>query len=78
MRPGLCDPAGEYDLAQLPEESDQDQSRLRPLIGLVIVAVLAVAAVYLVHVLREKSQIEDCLMAGRSNCAPLEIPSTGR
>jgi hypothetical protein len=65
-------------LTQPPEEQDHDQSRSRALIGLVIVAVLVVAAVYLVHALRQESQLEDCLMSGRSNCAPIEVPSANR
>jgi hypothetical protein len=65
-------------LAQTPDENDQDQSRSRALIGLVIVAVLVVAAVYLVHALRKESQLEDCLMSGRSNCAPIEAPAANR
>jgi hypothetical protein len=48
------------------------------LIGLIVAAVLAAAAVYLVHALREESQREDCLMSGRSNCAPIETPGNSR
>jgi hypothetical protein len=29
-----------------------------------------------VRALREKSLIEDCLMAGRRNCVPIEVPTT--
>jgi hypothetical protein len=36
---------------------------------------LVIAAVYLVHALRNESNLEDCLMSGRSNCAPIEVPS---
>jgi hypothetical protein len=61
-------------LAEPPEEHDDGQSRPRALIGLVVVAVLVVAAVYLVHALRNESKLEDCLMSGRSNCAPIQIP----
>jgi hypothetical protein len=65
-------------LAQPPEEDDHDDSRSRALIGLVIVAILIVAAVYLVHALRNESNLEDCLMSGRTNCAPIETPSGNR
>jgi hypothetical protein len=41
-------------------------------------AVLVVVALYLVRALREESQREDCLMSGRTNCAPIAVPQTGR
>ena len=52
-----------------------DQRRSAALIGLIIILALAVAGVVLVRELREKSRLEDCLMAGRTNCAPIEAPS---
>jgi hypothetical protein len=42
------------------------------------VLVLVVAAYFLVTALRKKADLEDCLMAGRHNCAPIEAPSRGR
>ena len=36
---------------------------------------LAIAGVVIVRELRENSQLEDCLMSGRHNCAPIEVPS---
>ncbi|MGH7116326.1 MAG: hypothetical protein ACREE9_17755 [Stellaceae bacterium] len=57
------------------EEQRGDGSRFGAVIGLLVVLVLVVAAVYLVHALRKESQLEDCLMSGRTNCAPIAIPS---
>jgi hypothetical protein len=51
-----------------------DQRRSAALIGLIIILALAIAGVVLVRELREKSRIEDCLMSGRTNCAPIEVP----
>jgi len=51
-----------------------DQRRSAALIGLIIILALAIAGVVLVKELREKSRIEDCLMSGRTNCAPIEVP----
>jgi hypothetical protein len=42
--------------------------------GLIVILLLAIAGVLLVRELRIKSQIEDCLMAGRRNCVPIEVP----
>jgi hypothetical protein len=42
--------------------------------GLIVILLLAIAGVLLVRELRIKSQIEDCLMQGRRNCVPIEVP----
>lgn len=59
------------------EEQRGERSRSRAVIGLIVVLLLVVAAVYLVHALRNESRLEDCLMSGRTNCAPIELPSRG-
>jgi hypothetical protein len=56
-------------------DHEADQRRSAALIGLIIILALAIAGVWLVRELREKSRLEDCLMAGRHNCAPIEVPS---
>lgn len=43
--------------------------------GLIVILLLAIAGVMLVRALREKSQLEDCLMAARRNCVPIETPA---
>ena len=62
-----------------PPSDDRDphepESRMPVLIGLVVVILLVVAAYWLVQRLHEQGRIEDCLMAGRRNCAPVD---TGR
>jgi hypothetical protein len=55
-------------------EDEADQRRSAALIGLIIILALAIAGVWLVRELREKSRLEDCLMSGRTNCAPIEVP----
>jgi hypothetical protein len=62
-------------MAQPPDDHDGETSRLPVLVGLLVVVVLVVVAVYLMHALRNESQLEDCLMSGRTNCAPIEAPS---
>jgi hypothetical protein len=58
-----------------PNEPEDGGSRRAALIGLVICAVLVVAAYYLVNSLRNEGKLEDCLASGRSNCAPLDLPT---
>jgi hypothetical protein len=42
--------------------------------GFIVILVLAIAGVVLVRELAKNSRLEDCLMAGRKNCAPIETP----
>ena len=57
------------------EEIEEGEARrTNASMGLIIILVLAIAGVLLVRELRIKSQIEDCLMQGRRNCIPIELP----
>jgi hypothetical protein len=56
------------------DNDDGAERRSAALIGLIIILALAIAGVVIVRELREKSQLEDCLMSGRHNCAPIEVP----
>jgi len=62
----------------MAEPPDDDRGGADPrrgaVVGLVLVALLLVAALYLMQALLKQSKIEDCLMSGRSNCAPIDIP----
>jgi hypothetical protein len=65
--------------AMSEDHNDDGQDSRRPaLIGLLVVAVLVVVGYYLVTSLRQNANLEDCLMSGRRNCAPIEVPSGGR
>lgn len=57
------------------DPDDGGGNRRGALIGLVITAMLVIAGYYLMTVLRHQSQLEDCLMSGRSNCAPVDVPT---
>jgi hypothetical protein len=41
------------------------------LIGLLVCLLLVLGGLFLVYALRDTSQLQDCLMQGRSNCAPV-------
>ena len=51
-------------------------SRRRALIGLLVIVLLVVGGLLLVHALRRMSQIQDCAMSGRTNCAPIDSTAT--
>jgi hypothetical protein len=46
------------------------------LLGLAIVLVLVFVCLFLYYTLRDMSQRQDCLMQGRSNCDPIEAPTS--
>ncbi len=48
--------------------------RTAALMGFIVILVLAIAGVVLVRELRKATNLEDCLMSGRRNCAPIETP----
>ena len=49
-------------------EPDEPGTRRGPLVGLIIVVLLVVGALVLTHVLHSQSQLQDCVLSGRSNC----------
>jgi hypothetical protein len=60
-----------------PGKRDPEPDSRRPaVIGLVLVLALVVAGYYLVNALRQNAALEDCLMSGRKNCAPIEVPAS--
>lgn len=54
-------------------EEDAER-RTAALMGFIVILLLAIAGVVLVRGLAKKASLEDCLMAGRRNCAPIELP----
>ena len=56
------------------DSSDEDEgagSGRRALLGLALLAMLIVAVVFVIHKLHTAAQIQDCVAAGRTNCAPI-------
>jgi hypothetical protein len=56
------------------DDHEADDRRTAALMGLAIVLSLAIAGVVLMRDLGEEAKLEDCLMSGRTNCAPIELP----
>jgi hypothetical protein len=53
---------------------DDEARRTAALMGFIVILVLAIAGVVLVRELAQNAKLEDCLMSGRRNCAPIEVP----
>ena len=63
------------EMSEPNRRDDEDAARqTAALMGFIVILLLAIAGVVLVRELRHKAQLEDCLMAGRRNCAPIELP----
>ncbi len=62
---------------QQPRDPPAPDSRRPAMVGLIVVLLLIVGGLFLVHVLRSMSQIQDCAMEGRTNCAPVSSSSPG-
>ena len=57
------------------DDKDDAARRTAALMGFIVILVLAIAGVILVRELDKKASLEDCLMSGRLNCAPIEMPA---
>jgi hypothetical protein len=53
-------------------------SRRGAVIGLIFLIVLVLGGLVLTHVLRDVSELQDCAMSGRTNCAPIDATSSGK
>ena len=45
-----------------------------PLVALIVVVLLVVGGLWLSSRIRSSSDMQDCVMSGRSNCAPIKMP----
>jgi hypothetical protein len=59
-----------------PPRHDEEpaDTRRAALIGVIVILVLAIGAIVLVRELGSASKLQDCLMSGRTNCVPIEVP----
>jgi len=56
----------------MPERNDENRSQRSTLVALAVVVLLFAIGWWLAHALYKGGQLEDCLMSGRTNCAPIE------
>jgi hypothetical protein len=58
-----------------PEEPPPPDPRRTAVVGFVVIVLLVIAGLFLTHVLRNVSGVQDCVMQGRTNCAPVDSNS---
>jgi hypothetical protein len=63
--------------AAMPKpDPDEDRRRSRTNVAaLILAAILVGVGWFLVHELGRSAHMQDCLMSGRTNCAPIDVPS---
>ena len=69
---------GAGDVTEAGDDRPAPDSRRPAAIGLLLLLGLVVVGYCLFSALRENAKLEDCLMSGRKNCAPIETPAPRR
>jgi hypothetical protein len=59
----------------MPDRDQDDGSRRGPLLALAAVVLIFVIGWLLTRELYKSGKMEDCLLSGRTNCAPIDVPS---
>jgi hypothetical protein len=74
--PGPADTAADDDLAQYEQDEkiNYRQRMLMNVIAVVIVTLLVGIGVWIADTIAEMEKDQDCLLQGRGNCAPIEVP----
>jgi hypothetical protein len=57
---------------QNPRDPKEPDSRRAAVVGLLVTIALVVIGLILVKVLGNAGRMQDCLMSGRTNCAPID------
>jgi hypothetical protein len=65
-------------MTDLESHRRQDShSQRAALIGLAICLLLVLGGLFLVYELKKMSDVQDCVMQGRTNCAPVDSTGSG-
>ncbi len=57
--------------APAPGDDEEPPNRRGALAAILVLVALAAAGIWLSGALRDTGRIQDCVMAGRKNCAPV-------
>jgi len=58
----------------MPDDEQKDNRPRAPLIALAVVVLVVLAAIVLVRELSTVERLQNCLLSGRTNCAPIRTP----
>jgi hypothetical protein len=58
----------------MPDDQQKNNRSRGPLIALAVVVFIVLAAIVLIRELSSAARLQDCLLSGRTNCAPIEAP----
>ena len=61
---------------QEPPEPRVPDSRRGAVLGLIVALLLVIVGLILVRVLGDSGRLQDCVMSGRTNCAPIDTSTT--
>lgn len=72
--PPPSDPPHAEGSAGPPEPPDDDETTENPfgLVPVLVILILIVGGLFLAFRLRDSARIQDCVWAGRKNCAPID------
>jgi hypothetical protein len=59
----------------LPDNDNRNPNQRGPLVALAVVVFLLVIGWIVTHELSASGNLQDCLMSGRTNCAPIDTQS---
>lgn len=76
---GLLDDLAQYEQVHEDDEIiDYPQRMLMNIIAVAVVTVLIGVGVWLADTIADMERDQDCMLQGRQNCAPVEVPVTKR
>lgn len=58
------------------EQDEEDERRLGFLLALIAVAVIVALGLWLLWTMWENEKLQECLITGRRDCAPVAIPES--
>ena len=61
-----------------PQDPQNGTSRRAAVVALILVLMLVLGGLLLEHTLSDSSRLQDCVMQGRTNCAPIDSTSPVR